>query len=414
MILCCPVATVEQNMAARTFASLAIPDFRNLWLGNVLVFMATSIRMVVSGYLAYDLTSSPIVLGVVNAGYAIPMLLMTPVGGALADRYDRRRLVQGAQLAFSATAGAIAFTILTGTVAWWHLLVASAMQGAIWTSLVPARQALVPQIVGKPLMTNGLALMASAFSASMLVGPAVGGAIYAWAGPGVAYLSVCLFGLAAVALTGRVSPQGTASPGEAKPSMLEGTLEAIRYVSHHRAIKLLWIFAVGYALLAMPFRMILPIFVVDLYGRGPAALGAMTSALGLGSVVASLAVAGLPRGHRGIILACGGLLAGASLVLIAGFPVFAVGLAMMVAVGVADAVRKTLNQTLALELSAPSMHGRVTSLFLLAFALVPLGSLPASALAQWLGGRAAGAALGVGLLLMSLVAVGSRQIRSLR
>ena len=221
------MATVEQSVAARTFASLAIPDFRNLWFGNVLVFMATSIRMVASGYLAYDLTSSPIVLGVVNAGYAIPMLLMTPVGGALADRYDRRRLVQGAQLAFSATAGAIAFTILTGTVAWWHLLVASAMQGAIWTSLVPARQALVPQIVGKPLMTNGLALMASAFSASMLIGPAVGGAIYAWAGPGAAYLSVAVFGLMAVALTGRVNPQSSATPDEAKPSMLAGTLEAI-------------------------------------------------------------------------------------------------------------------------------------------------------------------------------------------
>ena len=408
------MASIQRNVAARTFASLAIPNFRNLWFGNVLLFMATSIRMVASSYLAYDLTSSPIVLGVVNAGYAVPMLLMTPIGGALADRYDRRRLVQGAQLTFSATAGAITFTILTGTVAWWHLLVASALQGMIWTILVPARQALVPQIVDKPLMTNGLALMASGFSASMLVGPAIGGALYAWAGPGATYLSVAAFGLAAVAVTGRISPQGTTSSGEAKTSMLTGTLEAIRYISRHRAIALLWVFALGYALLAMPFRMILPIFVVDLYGRGPAALGAMTSALGLGSVVASLAVASLPHGRRGIILASGGFLAGVSLVIIAGFPVFVVGLAMMVTMGIADAVRKTLNQTLALELSDPSLHGRVTSLFLLAFALVPLSSLPAAALAEWLGGRAAGAALGVGLLLMSLIVLSTRHIRSLR
>ena len=408
------VATSGQSVAARTFASLAIRDFRYLWLGNVLLFIGSAVRMVASGYLAYDLTSSPLVLGVVSVGYAVPMLLMSPLGGALADRLDRRRIVQAAQLAFAVTAAAVAFAIFTETITWWHLFAASALQGGIWSSLVPARQAMVPHIVGKPLMTNGLALVAGGFSASTLIGPALGGVIYAWAGAATTYLVVTGFGLAAVVLTGGISAEGGASQAVERRPVWAGAREAIIYVSRDRTLLLLWGFAVGYALLAMPFRMILPVFVVDLYGRGPEALGILSSALGLGSLAAALAVAGLPQGRRGIILASGGLLGGVSILLIAAVPVFLVGLGMMVAVGVADALRKALNQALALELSDPAFHGRVTSLFMLAFALVPLGSLPATALAEWLGGRAAGAALGLGLLVVSLAVLSSRHIRSLK
>jgi MFS family permease len=396
-----------------TFASLRLPDFRNLWIGNVLLFLGSQMRMVAAGYLAYEITSSPLVLGAVSVGFAVPMLVLSPVGGALADRIDQRRIVQVAQTAFAAVAAFIAITILVGSITWVHLFIASALQGAIWSAMVPARQAMIPSIVGRARMTNALALMAGGFSASTLAGPAIGGAIYAWLGPATTFAIVGAFGLSAVVLTGRVSQAANASPARQRASIWAGTVDALRYVRLNRTLLLLLV-ALAYSLLAMPFRLILPVFVVDVYHLGPEAFGAMASVMGVGSVASSIAVARLQPGRRGLLLACGGLLAGASILLIAAIPIYIVGLIGMLSVGVADALRKSLNQVLLLEGSAEEYHGRVTSLFMLTLGLMPLGVLPASAMAELLGGRAAGATLGGALLVVSLFVVASRRMRTLR
>ena len=173
-----------------TFASLAVRDFRLLWGGLVVLFGATQIRMVASGYLAYELTSSPLLLSLVAVGYAVPMLSLALVGGVFADRFERRRLVQIAQGMFSVVALFVAVIAHLEVVTWVHLLISSALQGTLWAVLVPARQAMISGIVGRKLTTNALALMAAAFSMTTLLGPALGGWLYGFGAVSYTHLTL--------------------------------------------------------------------------------------------------------------------------------------------------------------------------------------------------------------------------------
>ena len=405
------VRSIGRRAARGTFASLAVRDYRLLWGGLVVLFGASQIRMVASGYLAYELTSSPLLLSLVAVGYAVPMLSLALVGGVVADRFERRRLVQAAQGMFSAVALFVGLSIQFGAVTWVHLLIASALQGALWSILVPARQAMIPGIVGRKLTTNALALMAAAFSMTTLLGPAMGGWLYAFGGPAATYYFVAAMGVLAVLLTGRITSIG--APAATGASHGAAIREGLSYIRRQPDIVLLFLISVVYALVAMPFRLILPVFVVDLYGMGPEVLGLLVSSMGVGSVGASVVVAGLAPGRRGLILVCGAVAASLSILVMAGVALFWVGMMGMLVLGIGDAIRKALNQAVMLEIAAEEYHGRVASVFMISFGLVPLGALPAGALAEAFGGQVAGAVMGGFMLLVSVGLLANRRLRNL-
>lgn len=400
-----------RRAARGTFAALAVRDYRLLWGGLIVLFGASQIRMVASGYLAYELTGSPLLLSVVAMGYAVPMLTLALVGGVVADRFERRRLVQAAQGMFSAVALFVGVSIQLGAVTWMHLLIASALQGALWAILVPARQAMIPGIVGRKLTTNALALMAAAFSMTTLLGPAVGGWLYGFGGPAATYYFVAAMGALAVILTGRITAVG--APAATGVSHGAAIREGLSYIRRQPDIVLLFLISVVYALVAMPFRLILPVFVVDLYGMGPEVLGLLVSSMGVGSVGAAVVVAGTAPGRRGLILVCGAILASVAILVMAGVALFWVGMAGMFVLGIGDAIRKALNQAVMLEIAAEEYHGRVASVFMISFGLVPLGALPAGALAEAFGGQVAGAVMGGFMLLVSAALLANRRLRHL-
>ena len=394
-----------------TFASLAVRDFRLLWLGLLVMFGASQIRMVASGYLAYDLTNSALLLSLVAVGYAVPMLSLALIGGAVADRFDRRRLVQVAQAMFAVVALLVGLLIQFGQVTWVHLMASSALQGMLWALLVPARQAMIPGLVGRRLMTNALSLMAAGFSLTTLVGPAVGGWMYGLFGAAATYYFVAVLGVGAVLLTGRISAKGMPAVGVAQHAAIR---QGLSYIRRQPDIVMLFVISVVYALVAMPFRLILPVFVVDLYRQGPETLGLLVTAMGVGSVGAAVVVANVTPGRRGLILVCGAIVASAAILVMSGLAVFWVGMACMLVLGVGDAIRKALNQAVMLEIADEEYHGRVSSVFMISFGIVPLGALPAGALAEAFGGQVAGAVMGGFMLLVSLALLANRRLRSLR
>ena len=394
-----------------TFASLAVHDFRLLWLGLLVMFGASQIRMVASGYLAYDLTNSALLLSLVAVGYAVPMLSLALIGGAVADRFDRRRLVQVAQAMFAVVALLVGLLIQFGQVTWVHLMASSALQGMLWALLVPARQAMIPGLVGRRLMTNALSLMAAGFSLTTLVGPAVGGWMYGLFGAAATYYFVAVLGVGAVLLTGRISSKNMPAVGVAQHAAIR---QGLAYIRRQPDIVMLFVISVVYALVAMPFRLILPVFVVDLYRQGPETLGLLVTAMGVGSVGAAVVVANVTPGRRGLILVCGAIVASAAILVMSGLAVFWVGMACMLVLGVGDAIRKALNQAVMLEIADEEYHGRVSSVFMISFGLVPLGALPAGALAEAFGGQVAGAVMGGFMLLVSLALLTNRRLRSLR
>ena len=383
-----------------TFSSLANRDFRYLWLGMMAMMGGMQMEMVAIGYLVYDITRSPILLGAVEAGFAIPMLALALFGGALADRLDRKRMIQAGQGTAVLVGVFLAVSILTGAITWVHLMVAALIEGSLFAFLMPARQSIVPQLVGREQFTNAMALNSAAFSSMTLTAPAVAGVLYALVGPGGVYLVITSLYVVALLLTTRVRRVRSAQIEESR-SVVGDIKEGLAYVLRTRVI--IAILAIGMvgSLLTWPFRMLLPIFVVDVYHLGPDAMGLMISVMGAGSLVGSLTIASLGRRRRGLLLILGAFVSALGLALVASIPVYYAAVGIMVLLGLGEASRWTLSLTLIMERAEDRYRGRVSSIFMMHFGLMPLSVLPAGIAAEYLGGRAT---IGIMAAILAVVA----------
>ena len=227
------------------------------------------LQMVIIGYLVYELERSGVLLGLVSAGTAIPMLGLSLFGGAFADRLNRKRIVQFGQVTASLIALAVFLLIETGYIKWFHLLAASILQGTVFALMMPARQALVPQFVGKNLLSNAFAINAAAMSATTLVAPTIAGVLYDVVGPGNVYLLISTMSLSAVILTACIRHSGEIEASKInrrtnlagnRPPVFTDIKAGIRYVLGQPLIQILMIMALASTLLVMPFRFLMPIF----------------------------------------------------------------------------------------------------------------------------------------------------------
>lgn len=366
-------------------------------------------QMLARGYLVYDITGSASLLGFVSAGMAIPMLFLAPFGGVIADRVERKRLIQGGQFIVAIFALIIGTAIFTDRIEWYHLLIVSILQGTVWTFMMPARQAIIPQIVGPERIGNAMALNAAGMSAMTLIAPAVAGGLYAWAGPANVYFIISGLSILSVAVTTLVpKPEGSAAPSQ-KRNMFADIGAGLVYIKGNSMVLVLLVMGLATTLLASPFRMLLPVFVVDIYHRGPDSMGLLVAIMGGGSLVGSLAIAALGDWRRGMLLIVGSFISGAALLLIAAFPLYYAGAIIMVLVGLGDAGRRTINMGLIMEVVEDQYRGRVMSVFMMNFGLMPLGVLPAGMIADALGGQEAIAILGGLLILVTLVVLLSQK-----
>lgn len=396
-----------------TFSSLAVPQFRYLFFGLLFMMGAMQMQMVARGYLVYDLTSSPFLLGVVNAGTAVPMLTLSLFSGAVADRLERKRVIQVSQAMAGLVSLFIAIAVTTGTVTWVHLLVASVLNGALFSFMMPARQAIIPQLVGREQVSNAMALNASGMSIATLTAPSVAGVLYAVIGPAGVYYLMAAMALVAVVMTGMIPKLG-GGPIKTDVPMVRDIKEGLSYIRQSPLVLVLLVMGLSTTLLAMPFRSLMPVFVVDVYRRGPESLGLLMSIMGVGSLVGSLFIASLGRSRRGLLLIGGSYISGIALVLVALFPSYAAAVGFMVLLGLGDAGRRTLNQALIMEEVEDQYRGRVMSVFMMNFGLMPLGVLPAGIAAEFLGGRAAIGILAVLLLLTTTtILVTQRRLREM-
>ena len=368
----------------RPFASLSFRDFRFLWLGVVTMMAGLQMQAVVRGYLTYDITASAFRLGLVNSGFAFPMLALTLFGGAMADRFRKKRIIQMCQGLGSVTAVFIGISISTGTVTWVHLLAASVINGFIFAFMVPARTALIPKLVEGSLVSNALALNAAAMSTTTLIAPAIGGALYAFIGPAGVYYLIAALELSAVVFTGLIGDDGGIGVPTGE-NIFRRILDGIVYIRKNPVLIILLVMGLSTALLVMPFRSLLPVLIVDEFHRGPETLGILLSTMGVGALIGSLTIAGLGRRRRGVILLAGGFMSAVGLLIAAMLPFFAVTMVVMLILGLSDSIRRSLNMALLLESTQDEYQGRVSSVYTMNFGLTPLGTLPAGAVAEHFG-----------------------------
>ncbi len=403
----------------QTFSSLSNREFRILWFGMLFLMGAMQMQMIARGYLTYELTGSPALLGVVSAGFALPMLLLSLFGGAFADRLERKRIIQLGQVGAALIALFVGVSVSTETVTWYHLLAASMLQGAVFSFLMPARQAIIPQLVGQERLGNAMALNAMGMSATTLVAPAVAGVLYGDIygyvpiGPDGVYYIITAMCVMATLLTGRL-PKLTGG-GTGRSGVLSDIRAGLSYIRRSPLVMALLVIGLTSTVLAMPFRFLMPIFIVDIYGLGPESMGLMVSIMGLGSLGGSLFIAALGNWRRGRLLIMSAFMSGIALMLVAVLPFYQVALGLMVLLGLGDAGRRTLNQSLIMEVSEDQYRGRVMSVFMTNFALIPLGVLPAGIAAEFLGGQlTVGILAGLLIATTAIILITQKGLRDLR
>lgn len=382
-----------------------------LWVGMLFLMAGTQMQMLAQGYLAYEITGSGAVLGFINLGVALPLLTVPLFGGALADKIDRKLLIQGAQLVAALLALVLGVMVDTDIITWQHLMVSSMVQGALFSFMMPARQAIIPQLVGQSGLTNAMALNAAGMSAMTMAAPALAGFLYDWAGAWNLYYIIAALSFIAVLLTGIIKPEGEAAPKK-QTAMLGDIWDGITYIARRRMLVTLLMVGLVTTILAMPFRFIMPVFVVDIYQQKADSMGLLLAIMGFGAMAGALYVASAGRKNRGIMLIVSSLLSGIGLLLVALIPIYSAAAVIMIILGMGDAGRMSLNQALLIELSDNEYRGRVMSIFMLNFGFMPLGTFPAGLMIDYLGGQAVIGMMGLGLIVVTAVIfLTQRQLR---
>lgn len=396
------------------FRSFENKNFLRLWLGTVFLMGATQMQMLVRGYLTYELTESDWLVGIVSAGGTLSVLLFALFGGALADRVERRRLIQVGQTANALLAVAVGVAIHFGVIAWYYLLAAAVLQGVMWSFLAPARQAFVPQLVGTQNLGNAIALSASGMSATAVIAPSIAGVLYSLIGPAPVYFVITAMSAVAVLLTTSIPNMPLERIGT-RPSMLSDILDGVRYIMRSPFILTLLLFGLSMVVVVMPYRFLMPVYVVEVYGRGSDALGVLLSIVGIGSLAGSLVIASVGKWRRGLLLLGGGFAAGLALLTTSAIPSYLLAAPFMLLLGLGDAANRSLNQTLIMENMDDAYRGRVMSLWMMNFGLMGAGILPASFLSDVFSPRIAFASMGAGITVITLLLfILHRRLRSVQ
>jgi MFS family permease len=370
------------------------------------------------GYLVFDLTGSATLLGVVTGAMSLPIVTLGLFGGVLADRLDKRRMIQTAQaMSFFITLG-LGVVIAAGLVTWIHLLIASLAQGVAIAFMMPTRQAMIPQLVPRELLTNAVALNAMSQSLLWMLAPAVAGVLVGVIGVDGVYFLMAAMHVFAIVFIGRVPrlEKGT----EVGQTLLQDLAQGIRYIVATPQIRLLLMLTFATTLFNEPLRSMLPVFAKEVFEVESGGLGLMLSVMGIGSVVGSLVIASASktegRGRRLLVvsLLSGVVLLGFSLV--SSFtPAFWLGAAFLAAIGAAQPLRRILSNSLVLENADPQFRGRVMSLFFLLFGMTPAAMLPLGVLTDAIGAPMAFIAMAtVMLVLVALMFVFSPVLRRLQ
>ena len=304
--------------------------------------------------------------------------------------------------------------IATGRIEWYYLLAVAVIQGAVWALTMPARQALIPQIVGPEKITNAMALNSAGMSAMTLAAPAVAGGLYALAGPENVYFVIAAMSLVAMGLTTLIKTPEQSGSARKRP-LLNEIGDGLTYIRGNSLVLVLLLVGLATTLMQAPFMSLL------------ARLSSWTSTTEGRTLwafwwqswerehfIGSLVVAAMGAWRRGMLLMVGALSTGIALVLVAAIPIYAAAAAIMLLMGLGDAGRRTINMGLMMEASDDRYRGRVMSVFMMNFGLTPLGVLPAGLAADFFGERAVMAVLGVGLIAFAAwILVTQKRLREL-
>jgi MFS family permease len=393
---------------ARTFASLKRHrNYRLFFTGQVISVSGTWMQNVALAWLVVELTRSPLAVGALAFCRFIPFTVFGLVAGVVADRIDNRRLVIGTQATSMVFSALLALLVLTGNETLWLVYLLAVLSSVALVFDAPGRHALTFQMVGREELSNAVALNASLFNASRVVGPAIAGVLIAAFGVGVCFaintltFVAVLAGLLLMRQEELVPVERSAEP----PTMMRGIREGFAWVARSPELRLVLLIVTVVSTVGFNFHVILPLLASDTLDTGPEVFGILSACFGGGALVGALLSAWLGRASwKALVAGTGGF----SVSLLALAPVATVwACAVLLFVTGVCFTLWTSNANSILQLRAPDhLRGRVVSLYLWAFAgLAPVGGLFAGWLCELGGTELSFAVAGLTGLAMTALAV---------
>ncbi len=399
-----------------TFASLAERDFAWFFVGTLAFFTASQMQLVLRGYLAFELTDAASALGFISASVALPMLVAAPLGGVLADRVNKTHLLMVTQTLSAAISLVVALLVLSGVIAFWQLLIAAVVHGLVMSLNMPARQAMVPQLVPRHKLMNAISLQMGGQNLTRIVAPALAGLLIGPIGQGWVWILTTVLFLLAVAsefMLPKHGLAGTRSPRRFQEDLVGG----FRYVKSEPTMRLLILAGLLMPLFGFPVMQLLPVFAREIFDKGPSGLGVLSASAGAGGLIGALVAANLDgQPAKGRVMLLGGLVMGGFLLAFASIGTYYLAaLFLLLGANIGQMVFNTINNSVIQAMVPEEYRGRVMSLLMMSFGLMPLGVIPVSAASDAIGADLAVAGMAV-VLLVVLVALfaSSQRLRTLR
>ncbi len=361
-----------------------------------------NMQMLARGFLVFELTGSYAALGTLALVHAVSMLAFSLYGGVLADGRSKRMILQLGQIAAALNAAAVATLLFADLLRWEHLLVAAFAQGVTSGLMMPARQAMPPEIVQPSLLQNAVSLNTANMNVMRLLGPALAGVLLAVTEAEWVYTIMTVLFTLSIVLLARVPKRAPRPRSMSAANVLRELREGFTYI--RRTPTVFSLLAIGFttSLLGMPYIRLMPGFVADVLNGDSAQLGILMSLAGFGSLTGALALASLRSRRRGKLLLLSMVVMGLGLTAFSASSIFAISIVLMFVVGIGEAGRQALNVVLIHQYADDAYRGRVMSVLMTQVGTMALGAFIVGLIAEAVGPQVG---LGSFALLLVLVAI---------
>ena len=386
----CEINSDQTPSKKRRFSNildaLSYRDFRWLWIGSFVSFMAMNMQMITRSWLILRVTDdSPLALTLVTLTFALPMTVVAPFAGALADRFSRKKLIVFSQIGSGILTLILGTLDLTGIVTFWHIMVIGIFNGSLMSINMPSRQAIISDIVPDSKLMNAISLSNSSMNLTRVAGPALAGfLILLLDTAGVFFVISIIYVFAAVTI-GMVhyAPNRVAKTGK---NVGRDVGDGIRYAFANPVLRGLFIMSFIPVLFGFSYMVLVPAWAREALAIESDGLGILLMLMGIGATIGTLLLSvmgNIPR--RGMVMLCASLAWGVALAVFAQVTSFSIAVPFLIFIGFTSSMYMSLNMTMVQLKADPEMRGRTMSISMMTFGMMPLSAVPFGTLAEKIG-----------------------------
>jgi len=389
MAKCCMKKRFNQFSKLRTFSSLKNQVFRLYYIGMVGQWSSMNMQIVARSLLIYRISDSGAILGLASLATAIPTIICSLYGGALADRIQKKGILLFSMIGSMLVSLFVAFALSMGYLSedipdsWWILIVTATIQGAIMGLMMPSRQAIISEIVDREQVMNAVSLNTMGMNAFRILAPAATGfLIDAYDFASVYYISGAMYGLASVCMF--LMPKTTQKFSEGTNALTD-IVDGVKYIRREKAMLLVLVATLFVMICGIPFLQLMPMVTEDILMVGASGMGILLSVSGLGAITGSLILASVPSRKRGTIMLVSGIVMGLALVVFAFSKWWLVSVLIVIFIGLGQTGHRASGNALAQNYTPPEYRGRVMSFMMMGLGFSSLGTFFAGIVAEAIG-----------------------------